>query len=384
MDKNLENYQGYEVGPIRPPSESVSLLLRIIRNCPWNQCHFCSLYKNKSFSVRPKEHIMKDIEIAGEMVAILQRQDEDLKSKKSRIMEMLSSQQATRELVYYNVLNWYRNGMKSVFLQDANSLVMKPEDAIDILKTLRRQFPEIQRITCYARSHTIARISDEHLEQMAAAGLNRVHIGMETASDEVLRLVKKGADKETHILAGQKVKRTSMQLSEYYMPGLGGTEYAEESALETADALNQIDPDYIRIRTLALHDRSRLKADYENGVFSRSNDVQMVRELKIVIENLQGITSIVQSDHIINLLPEVEGKMPEDQEKILSVINWFLSLPESEQMLYRMGRRTGVMNCKEDLSDSTRRKRVQQMIQQNSITMDNVDQMTDELIQRYI
>ncbi len=323
-------------------------------------------------------------ENTGDMVAILQKPDEDLKSKKSRIMQVLSSQQATRELVYYNVLNWHRNGMKSVFLQDANSLVIKPEDTIDILISLRRQFPEIQRITCYARSHTIARISDENLDQMAAAGLNRIHIGMETACDEVLKLIRKGADKATHILAGQKVIRTSMQLSEYYMPGLGGNEYAEDSALETADALNQINPDYIRIRTLALHDHSRLKADYESGVFTRSNDVQMVKELMLMIQNLEGITSIVQSDHIINLLPEVEGKLPEDKEKMLFVMDWFLSLSASEQMLYRIGRRTGVMNHAEDLYDPARRKRVQGTARQNHITVENINQVTDELIQRYI
>ncbi len=384
MNNNTVQYRGYEMGPIRPPSESGSLLLRITRNCPWNQCRFCSLYKDESFSVRSKEHIMQDIRLAREIVDILQNKNENPNTKKKKIMEILSSQQATRELVYYNVLNWYRNGMKSVFLQDANSLVMKPEDTIAILENLRQQFPEIQRITCYARSHTIARISDKNLHRMAVGGLNRIHIGMETASEEVLKLIKKGADKATHILAGQKVKRTSMQLSEYYMPGLGGKEYAEDSALETADALNQINPDYIRIRTLALHDHSRLKEDYDSGVFTRSNDIQMVKELMLMIQNLEGITSILQSDHIINLLPEVEGKLPEDKEKMLAVIKRFLSLSDTEQMLYRIGRRTGVMNVTNDLVDPGRRKRVQQVIDQNGITAHNVDLVTDELIQRYI
>ena len=31
----------YEQGVIRPPSEADSLLVRVTRNCPWNQCVFC-------------------------------------------------------------------------------------------------------------------------------------------------------------------------------------------------------------------------------------------------------------------------------------------------------------------------------------------------------
>ncbi len=327
---------------------------------------------------------MMDIDLVWEIVRILQKQDTDIKAKKSQIMEKLRTMPVTREMIYYNVLNWYRSGMKSVFLQDANSLVMKPEETIEILKYLRMKFPNIQRITCYARSHTVARISDENLKEMALAGLNRIHIGMETASDRVLKLVKKGTDKATQILAGQKVKNASIELSEYYMPGLGGTEYADESALETADALNQINPEYIRIRTLALQDHSLLKADYESGVFTRSNDVQMVKELMLMVQNLEGFTSIVKSDHIINLLPEVEGKLPEDKDRMLSVMKWFLTLPVSEQMLFRIGRRTGVINNTEDLSDANRRKRVQQIIVEHGITTDNVDRATDELMQRYI
>ena len=36
----------YEIGPIRPPSEAQSLLIRVTRGCHWNKCKFCGLYKN--------------------------------------------------------------------------------------------------------------------------------------------------------------------------------------------------------------------------------------------------------------------------------------------------------------------------------------------------
>jgi len=244
----------FEIGPIRPPSEAASLLVRITRNCPWNKCRFCSLYKGKSFSVRNREEIFRDIDTIRRFVGAFQEAaDEDPALERSR-MNALKQVAVTEkeEQAYYMARNWYVSGMKSVFLQDANSLVMRASDLIDILNYLRDSFPRIERVTSYARSHTIARISDEDLQAMAAAGLNRIHIGMETACDKVLELIEKGVDKATHIRAGQKVKKTDMELSEYYMPGLGGIEYAQRSAWETADALNQINPDYIRIRTLVV------------------------------------------------------------------------------------------------------------------------------------
>jgi len=39
-----ESYNGFEQGPIRPPSEANSLLIRITRNCPWNRCTHETVY----------------------------------------------------------------------------------------------------------------------------------------------------------------------------------------------------------------------------------------------------------------------------------------------------------------------------------------------------
>ena len=52
----------FQIGPIRPPSEANSLLLRVTENCPWNKCKFCMLYKTKQFHTRTVEDIKKDID----------------------------------------------------------------------------------------------------------------------------------------------------------------------------------------------------------------------------------------------------------------------------------------------------------------------------------
>jgi len=283
-----------------------------------------------------------------------------------------------------SALGWYKQGMTSVFLQDANTLILKPNDLVEILDHLRRQFPEIQRITSYARSHTIARISDNDMARIAAAGLNRIHIGMESASDKVLAFVKKGVDKATHIKAGQRVKQAGIQLSEYYMPGLGGAEHSKANAIETADALNQINPDFIRIRTLAITEFSDLSLDVQAGRFTPLNDVDTAKELLNFLDHLKGISSAVKSDHVLNLFQEVDGFLPDDETAIKAPIHRFLKMDPENQMLYRIGRRTGIFSSLKDLKNPRLLAHAMQAKERYSVTLDNLDEFTAAIIKRFI
>jgi radical SAM superfamily enzyme YgiQ (UPF0313 family) len=381
MNTSKEYYSGFEIGPIRPPSEAQSLLLRITRNCPWNKCRFCSLYKNESFSVRPIEHVLRDIITLKDFIDKLDQAEKLSLSEKRVVMQKLYEQDY---LACQSAEMWRMNGKQSVFLQDANSMVIKPDDMVTILNALRESFPDIERITTYARSHTIARIKDEDLIRMADAGLNRIHIGMESACDKILDLVEKGVDKETHITAGKKVKKAGIELSEYFMPGLGGNEYWRENAIDTADALNQINPDFIRIRTLAVPDNSLLSEDYRKGTFTRVNDERAVEELLLFVNELQDIDSTIKSDHILNLIPEFEGKLPEDKPKMIEALEWFLNLDQSERNIFKIGRRTGIMNSIRHLDIDSKRTRVLELINSNHITNDNIDTVVEELMKNFI
>lgn len=381
-----ENYKGFEIGPIRPPSEGDSLMLRVTRNCSWNKCTFCGLYKGEKFSIRPMEHVFEDINNLKKWIDVLSDHETATKNieELNRIEALKRNAGINNEWAYYSAINWIKTGMKSIFLQDANTMIVKPYDLIAILEKIREYFPEVERITSYARSHTIKNISDEDLKRIADAGLNRIHIGMESANDDVLRLVKKGVDKAAHITAGQKVKKAGIELSEYYMPGLGGQEYSEANALDTADALNQINPDFIRIRTLAMPDDLLLGEDYKNGTFTRTNDAMMARELLLMIENLNGIDSYIKSDHILNLIDEVEGKLPEDKDKITNALKWYLNLSREDQIIFSIGRRSGIMKSMTDFDDAFRTSRVISFMEQHNIEEENADQIIDELMKRFI
>ncbi len=379
------DYRGFETGPIRPPSEHASLLLRVTRNCPWNKCRFCTLYKGKTFSIRSKSDIKADLDAVRSCIDLLEamtgRPEHEAEQEYRALMDRLGpgGLEACQSAVA-----WYRSGMESVFLQDANTMLTKPDDLVEILEYLRALFPDVRRVTSYGRSHTIARISDDNLKRIAAVGLNRIHIGMESGSDRILQLVDKGADKQTHITAGKKVRAADIELSEYYIPGLGGKEYSRENALETADAMNQINPDFIRIRTLSVPRTALLYKDYQDGIFKRADDTDVVNELRLFISALKGITSAVRSDHMLNLITEVDGKLPEDKEQMLAALDWYLDLPEQDKLLFRVGRRTGIIYSIADFRDSGTRDTIARICEKNDINPGNIDNVIKKLMNRFI
>lgn len=382
--KEIPAYQGFELGPIRPPSEAGSLLLRVTRNCPWNFCKFCTLYKGKPFSKRPVDHVKQDIDLLKKQIDRMTSARTSADSFSIDLAPLAKSTPKEERSVFQAALHWYRGGMVSVFLQDANSLILPPDELVEILTYLRKAFPRIERVTSYARSHTIARISDENMARLADAGLNRIHVGMESGSDTVLKFVKKGVDKRTHIKAGQKVKRAGIELSEYFMPGLGGVAFSKENAMETADALNQINPDFIRLRTLAVIDFSELAKDVRAGHFTPLNDLEIARELLLFLEHLNGITSAVKSDHILNLFQEVDGTLPQDKETLMAPIKRFLSLDPDTQVIYRVGRRAGIFSCLEDMNNPGLLAHAEEAKMRYNVTVDNIDHFTEALIKRYI
>jgi hypothetical protein len=384
-ESTLIDYQGFEQGPIRPPSEADSLLIRVTRNCPWNRCRFCPVYKGRRFSLRPVPHVIEDIDRVHVYVEALREAAGNAGRVRSDDVRRIGASVAPRDDgAFQAALHWLAGGMRSIFIQDANSLVIRPEDLKLVLAHLRSCFPWVERITSYARSHTVARIADEDLRAFAEAGLNRIHIGLESGSDRVLARMKKGVTKAGHIKAGRKIKQAGMELSEYVMPGLGGRDLFRDHALETADCLNRIDPDFIRLRTLAIPNHTELYQDFEAGRFAKLTDHEMAEETLLFLEHLEGISSFVKSDHILNLFQEVEGRLPEDKAAMTRVIRDFLDLPPEDQVLYQVGRRLGLFTRLADMTVPDRRERAEQTCRLYGIHAGNVDETIDELMKRFI
>jgi len=352
----------FELGPIRPPSEANSLLIRATRNCPWNRCQFCPIYKGTKFELRSVQEIIKDIESVKAISDGIKEMAWKMGhgNREREVAAMFYNQPQYGQCVR-NVALWLWTRGRSAFLQDSNTLIMRTPELTQVISFLRKTFPSLNRVTTYGRSHTAARKSLAELKELNDAGLDRIHIGLETGYDPLLAYMDKGCTAKNHIEGGKKVKEAGISLCEYVMPGLGGKKMSQEHARETARVVNEIDPDYIRLRSLHVSPTMPLWTRLQDGDFELQTEDEVVEEISVFIKNLQ-VTSYLKSDHILNLLMEVEGKMPEDKEKCLDIINKYLSLPYEERLNFKFGKRAGYYDRLADLNNSYKHDKIDQAI----------------------
>jgi len=285
----------YELPPIRPPSEARSLLVRVMRGCPWNHCTFCAVYKDL-----PRKGMLRSVdEVKGDIDALRAAADE--MRRLGRIVEP-----------------------RTAFLADSNAIIVKTDDLVEIVVHLRESFPSVERITSYARAKTILKKDAADLRRLRVAGLSRLHMGLESGDDEVLARVRKGATPQEMIDAGRKAMGAGFELSEYVMPGLGGSEKTEQHAQNTAAALNATNPNFVRVRPLMVTPDTPLYEEYHRGEFYPMSPVEMLDELRRIVEALE-ITGNICFDHFMNapiFRQDWDGyRLPDEKEHLLALMD---------------------------------------------------------------
>jgi hypothetical protein len=357
MDTTKSERWWYEMGPIRPPSEGRdhSLLIRATRNCPWNRCRFCPVYKGQKFEYRTVTEVKEDMEVAralaGELKAASWRLGLGGRIDRAVLGAIVngnpelyagdSADPGGVELCAVslaNVANWLASGGRTAFLQDADTLIMRVPELLEVLRHLKTSFSSIERITSYARARTASRRSPAELKELHDAGLSRLHMGLESGCDQVLQYMEKGVTAEEHIRGGRAVVEAGISLSEYVMPGLGGKKWSEKHALESARALSAIGPEFIRLRSLGVRRNTPLHEQMGSAEFQILDEDEMVQEIGLLIENLE-CHSYVASDQMSNLLWEVEGQLPDDKQIMLQTISRYLSKPPMERLKFCLERR---------------------------------------------
>ena len=278
-------------GPIyRPPSEANSLLIQATVGCPHNKCTFCMVYKKgPPYRVRPVKEICEDILEARRI---------------------------------------YGPGVRTLFFPAGNTIAMPTEELAEICRFAREQFPNLERITVYGSSKYIVKKGLENLKKLREAGLSRIHVGLESGDDEILRRVKKGTTAAEQIQAGKWVKEAGIELSEYVILGLGGKERTKEHALETARVLNEIEPDFVRLRTLVPKINTLLLHQIKKGKFKLLGPHEVLKETRLLLENLHCKTYLT-SDHYTNYI-NLEGKLPDAKSRLIQQIDSALTWDESE------------------------------------------------------
>ena len=277
----------YDFPPFRPPNEAGSALIRASRGCPWNRCLFCTMYKNIKFKPRSVEEVKKDIEHAVDI---------------------------------------YR-GARTVFIADSDSLVMKNIE--EIIRHIKHCFPNADRITSYARSKTLLKLGPEKLKEFKQAGLDRVHIGLESGDQKTLEFLQKGATPEEMIQGGKAAKQAGLEVSFYVLIGAGGKNRLKHHAIGSAKICNQVNPDFIRLRTLIVQHGSLLEEKMIKGKYTPTSPLEKLTEVKTFLEKLEVKDCEFASDHYTNYIwadnkiiyHGIFGTMPDDKQSMLDTLN---------------------------------------------------------------
>lgn len=168
-------------------------------------------------------------------------------------------------------------------------------------------------------------------------------------------------------------KEAGMILSEFILLGIGGKELSEENAAATAEALNIIRPDYIRVHATGIKPESKLGEFVRNGSFTLQSEEEIVVEQKSFLQQLQPMDSFYINEHIINLLLEVRGNLQTDKAQMLSVIERFLQLPPDEKLLFAVGRRLNIFFLLDDLKKPALHRQAEESMQKILRENPNID-----------
>lgn len=264
---------------IRPPSEADSVILQVTVGCSYNKCTFCGAYKDVGFQIKDEAAIERDLEFARK-----------------------------------NCRKYTR-----LFLADGDVLILSQRRLVRLFLLIRNYLPWITRISLYGNAKAIRHKSIDNLLELKALGLDRVYMGLESGSNEILQRVEKGESAKTMIAAARKIGESQIFLSITALLGLGGIASSELHALETAKVLTAMQPRQIAILTLIPLANTKLGKEVMEGKFVLPSPHEILAELSLLIKHLDNVRCQFHANHASSYLP-LSGRLPKDREKFLASI----------------------------------------------------------------
>lgn len=273
----------YEGTVYRPPSEASSLIIQATIGCSHNKCAFCNMYKAKNFRIRKEEEVIEDLKIAR---------------------------------------NYYKH-IEKVFLADGDALIIPTDKLNRLINKVYEIFPECKRVTVYASPKSILLKSVDELKLLKENGLTMVYLGVESGDDEILSMVTKGATAEEIIEAGRKVKESGIKLSCTLINGLGGKKMWQQHAVNSAEVINKIDPDYLGMLTLMTPEDAPIYNWVKEGKLELLTPDEVMMEMYTFIKNLHLTNCVFRSNHASNYAP-LAAVLGSEKERLLREIKGFL------------------------------------------------------------
>ena len=297
----------------RPPYEADSLLLEVTAGCTHHRCKFCTLYSDLPFKFRmsPREDIEKDLLEAQ----VLRHNPGSMITAK---LQGLSRPKPVQR----------------VFLTGANPFILKAEKLLEIAGLIRKYFPSVETIGCFARITDSVKKTDEELISLRQAGYNGLTIGVETGDDAALSFMQKGYTSQDILAQCKRLDQAEIKYGFFYLAGISGKGKGEAGAKASADIFNQLHPFLIGPNMLTVYPESRLYQEIQNGNWKEESEIDKYRELQTLVKNL-NISTYFAAMGASNAF-QLRGRLPENKEQLLDTLDGIISgVSEKELRHYR-------------------------------------------------
>ena len=264
----------------RPPAEADSLILQVDQGCPYNGCTFCGMYKQVRYQRRSLAEVKGMIEA-----------------------EAREAPDVTR-----------------VFLADGDVMRRPFADLEAILRALAAHFPDLARVNVYATGSGIMGKTADELRALRALKLHTLYLGLESGDEEILRLVKKGETAESMGGAGRMAQASGLKISVMILLGLGGVERMRQHAFETAMALNRMQPRLLSALRVVPVPGTGLHEEVLAGRFKPLTELQVVQELRLLVQHLELTNTVFRANHTSNPVP-LEARFGRDKVRLLAELD---------------------------------------------------------------
>ena len=280
----------------RPPSEANSLIFQVTNGCSWNRCTYCEMYTDaqKKFRPSPEADVLDDIRRCA---------DSGLQPKR-------------------------------VFLADGDALVLSMRRLRTILGAIKCELPSVNRVASYCLPRNLKNKSIEDLIELEALGLKLIYVGAESGDDTVLTHIDKGETFDSTVAGIIKAQQAGIKTSVMVINGIGGRQFSQQHALESARLVNTVQPHYLASLVLTFYRDKQKVVDGYNSHFEELNSAELCREMELFIGATDLQKTIFRSDHVSNHLI-LKGVLGRDKSKMMSQIQqaseYLEAHPETER-----------------------------------------------------
>lgn len=273
----------------RPPSEARSLILQVTNGCSWNNCTFCEMYTapQKKFSVKTADEITQELQqIATSIIPV-----------------------------------------RRVFLADGDAMTLSFRRLKEILLLIRQYLPDVQRVSSYCLPRNLKNKTIEQLIELEQLGLKLMYVGCESGDDLVLEKVAKGENYQSSLEALTKIKQSGMKSSVMILNGLGGRQYSEQHALNSARLMNETQPEFLSTLVVSFPTGMERFQQGFGGDFEPLQQMDLFKEMEILLDTLILEKTVFRSDHASNYLV-LKGTLSRDKDRLLTQVRTAIHNPD--------------------------------------------------------